>query len=73
MMKNNNILKKTYIEPLLSFDQIEEEQGILAGSRTDGTGTDVQPGEGEVIGDPDDNTSNSGGAKATYDFVFEYE
>jgi len=80
MTKNNYIIKKTYVAPFVAFEEIEEELELLAGTYTEG-------GAGNVVQDPEDTEGGvrdpgakpatgdvtDGGAKATYDFVFEYE
>ena len=59
MNVNSEIRKKSYVSPVISFDEIEEEQALLAGSRTDGGGSEVDPGNGENTGnDPDFGGSN---------------
>ena len=65
MTNTNNILRKTYVAPLLSFEEIEEEQALLAGTKTVGGGSDVTI-------DPKDPDPSWGNAKeGTTDFVFE--
>lgn len=76
-MMNRNIFisKKRYVAPLVSFEEMEEEQELLAGSSTeatgpdmesgDGPGTDVNPGLAKKSGVFDDGGEN--------DFVFEID
>jgi len=63
MTNTNDILRKTYVAPLLSFEEIEEEQALLAGTTTKAETDDVHPGEGENLG--------SDAKESTTDFVFE--
>ena len=63
MTNTNDILRKTYVAPLLSFEEIEEEQALLAGTKTTGDGPDVTT-------DPSENWG-SGAKEGTTDFVFE--
>ncbi len=60
MTNTNDILRKTYVAPLLSFEEIEEEQALLAGTTTKGDAPD-EPGE---------NLGNDA-KESTTDFVFE--
>jgi hypothetical protein len=81
MNVNSEIRKKSYVSPVISFDEIEEEQALLAGSRTDGGGSEVDPGNGENTGNDPDLGGSNGAKGATgslgggdeYDFVFEYD
>ena len=79
-MMNRNIFisKKMYVTPLISFEEVEEEQDLLAGSTT----TAVTPGEpsGQPSTDPYDTPFNgakkSGGMfedTGEGDFVFEID
>ena len=61
MTNTNDILRKTYVAPLLSFEEIEEEQALLAGTTTKGKTDNVDPAE-----DLGNNAKES-----TTDFVFE--
>lgn len=65
------ISKKPYIVPLVSFDELEEDVEILAGTRTEATGggQEFDPDDSEKPGGPNDFPS---GAKQT-DFVFEVD
>lgn len=63
MTNTNDILRKTYVAPLLSFEEIEEEQALLAGTTTKGNTENVTPG-------PDESLDN-GAKESTTDFVFE--
>ena len=63
MTNTNDILRKTYVAPLLSFEEIEEEQALLADTTTQGFTPPVDPAEGEIIG--------NGAKESTTDFVFE--
>lgn len=63
MTNTNDILRKTYVAPLLSFEEIEEEQALLAGTTTTGDGPDVPPDEDEKL--------SSDAKESTTDFVFE--
>lgn len=65
MTNTNDILRKTYVAPLLSFEEIEEEQALLAGTTTQGGGPKVDT-------DPKDPDPWGSDAKeGTTDFVFE--
>lgn len=76
----SEIRKKLYVSPFVSFEEIEQEQELLAGTGTDAGAPNQDPAAGENTGnDPD---FEDGGAKATngafeggaeYDFVFEYD
>ena len=63
MTNTNNILRKTYVAPLLSFEEIEEEQALLAGTTTQGKTDNVDPDKDESL--------DNGAKESTTDFVFE--
>ncbi|MCR5069322.1 MAG: hypothetical protein K6A78_05940 [Prevotella sp.] len=67
MTKNNYIIKKPYLSPSISFEDIEDDVVMIAASATTtGSGSDVGR-------DPEDEPLG-GEAKATSsDFVFELE
>lgn len=82
MNRNIFISKKMYVAPLVSFEEVEEEQELLAGSTTTG----FAPGEGNPQlppgTDPNDFPGGSNGAKkyggsfvdgGEGDFVFEID
>lgn len=77
-MMNRNIFisKKSYVAPLVTFEEMEEEQELLAGSVTEGTGPSM--GSGDNSGDDPNNVipaKKSGGAfdGGEGDFVFEID
>lgn len=63
MTNTNDILRKTYVAPLLSFEEIEEEQALLAGTTTTGNTGNVDPDKDESL--------DNGAKESTTDFVFE--
>ncbi len=79
MNRNIFISKKMYVAPLISFEEVEEEQELLAGSTTGG-GAPWETGEPGVK--PYDDPFNGNGAKKSGgmfedtgegDFVFEID
>ena len=68
------ISKKPYIVPLISFDEIEEDVEILAGTRTEATGggQEFDPNDADGPGASGGANDYPAGAKQT-DFVFEVD
>ena len=77
-MMNRNIFisKKSYVAPLVTFEEMEEEQELLAGSVTEGTGPSMGSGDNSG-GNPNDviPAKKSGGVfdGGEGDFVFEID
>lgn len=78
-MMNRNIFisKKSYVAPLVTFEEMEEEQELLAGSVTEGTGPSMGSGDnsGGNPNDVDISAKKSGGVfdGGEGDFVFEID
>ncbi len=62
------ISKKMYVAPSISFEELEEEQELLAGSTLEATGEDM-PGEGGEVNP----AKKSGPFDSESDFVFEID
>ena len=45
MNRNIFISKKMYVAPLISFEEVEEEQDLLAGSTTTAETPEIPPGQ----------------------------
>lgn len=78
-MMNRNIFisKKSYVAPLVTFEEMEEEQELLAGSTTEATGPGMESGD-NTGGNPNDvyaPAKKSGGVfdGGEGDFVFEID
>lgn len=77
-MMNRNIFisKKSYVAPLVTFEEMEEEQELLAGS-TEGTGPSMGSGDnsGGNPNEPSISAKRSGGVfdGGEGDFVFEID
>ena len=65
------ISKKMYVAPSISFEELEEEQELLAGSTLEATGEDMPKGEGE--GGEVNPAKKSGPFDSESDFVFEID
>lgn len=78
-MMNRNIFisKKSYVAPLITFEEMEEEQELLAGSATEGTGPSMGSGDnpGGNPNAPNIPAKQSGGVfdGGEGDFVFEID
>lgn len=79
-MMNRNIFisKKMYVAPLISFEEVEEEQDLLAGSTTGGDTPWMPSGEPGTnpYDDPSNGAKKSGGMfedTGEGDFVFEID
>lgn len=78
-MMNRNIFisKKSYVAPLVTFEEMEEEQELLAGSSTEGTGSSEDSGDtpGSDPNNPSIPAKKSGGVfdGGEGDFVFEID
>ena len=78
-MMNRNIFisKKSYVAPLVTFEEMEEEQELLAGSVTDGNGPSMGSGDnsGGDYNEPSISAKRSGGVVdgGEGDFVFEID
>ncbi|MBQ8115553.1 MAG: hypothetical protein IJ145_05465 [Prevotella sp.] len=78
-MMNRNIFisKKSYVAPLVTFEEMEEEQELLAGSSTEGTGSSMESGDNPSVdpNNPDIPAKRSGGVfdGGEGDFVFEID
>lgn len=79
-MMNRNIFisKKSYVAPLVTFEEMEEEQELLAGSPiTEGTGPSMGSGDKPSVdpNDPNIPAKKSGGVfdGGEGDFVFEID
>lgn len=78
-MMNRNIFisKKSYVAPLVTFEEMEEEQELLAGSITEGTGSSMESGDNPSVdpNDPNIPAKKSGGVfdGGEGDFVFEID
>lgn len=78
-MMNRNIFisKKSYVAPLITFEEMEEEQELLAGSATEGTGSSMESGDnpGGNPNAPNIPAKQSGGVfdGGEGDFVFEID
>jgi len=78
-MMNRNIFisKKSYVAPLVTFEEMEEEQELLAGSITEGIGPSMDSGDnpGGNPNDPGIPAKRSGGVfdGGEGDFVFEID
>lgn len=69
-------MKATYIKPLISFDDIEQNTDLLAGSphtQTGGTNQDgwTGPGYNEDIKDSEGDDADAKGTSFTWHFDFE--
>lgn len=78
-MMNRNIFisKKSYVAPLVTFEEMEEEQELLAGSITEVSGSSENSGDksGGNYNDPGIPAKKSGGVfdGGEGDFVFEID
>ncbi len=78
-MMNRNIFisKKSYVAPLVTFEEMEEEQELLAGSVTEGTGSSMESGDNPGVdpNNPNIPAKQSGGVfdGGEGDFVFEID
>lgn len=56
LIKEHDILKKPYLAPRISFEEIEEDERemLMAGSDNTGGGGDLQPGGGDEV--PEENS-----------------